>query len=119
MSINAEVPMVVAGLAAMGGAAAVGWAIDALLRPAGAHRALPRGERVPAEVAEEIGVAAEAEYAGFHDGPLTAGVDVTASFVAVDRLRWCAECAATRAAWIHADGSATCGAGHHTPAGGQ
>jgi ribosomal protein S27AE len=105
--VNPEIPVIGAGVVAMGGVALIALAIQALRPPSGQHRIRPHGERVPKTVAPEAVV----PYAGFHDGPLTV--------VAIERYRWCADCSARRVIARHADGSYRCGDGHHTPAGGQ
>lgn len=106
--MNAELPMVGAGLVSMGGAALMAVALTSLLRPSGAHRALPRGQRVPAAIAPE------SEYAGFHDGPLSVGPTT----VAAD---WghCLECTARRYGQVLTDSSFLCPDGHLTIAEGD
>jgi hypothetical protein len=106
--MNPELFKVAAGFLGMGLVIGIGWALDVLFRPAGAHRAQPRGERVPAVVALE----AVAPYVGFHDRPLT----ISPATVAAD---WghCTECTARRYGQVLEDGSFVCVEGHHTPAG--
>ncbi|MCU1613739.1 MAG: hypothetical protein JWO98_1279 [Frankiales bacterium] len=110
--MNPEIPMIGAGLLSMAGVAAVGWAIDSLLRPSGAHRARPRAQRVPATVAPETVVPAEAAYARFHDGPLT--ITTADEYIAIQRSAWCHECTGSRTSRIYADGSMKCSADHIT-----